>query len=247
MKTITSRTNEEIKLVARLHQAKYREQYKQFIAEGKRVCSTLIEAGYQPHAMYVTEDMLTTARSFVDEQLLVLVSDHVMEKISAATTPSGILGVFPIPQPPAPEKLSSGLVMVQIADPGNMGTLIRSAATMNAQSVVIIEGADPFSPKVIQATAGAIGYTTIFQLTWEQLITYKKDLTLCALVSAGGKNPQDVALKNALLVVGSEAHGIPHAWIEDCDERITLSMPGKTESLNAAVAGSIALYLAAVQ
>ena len=244
MKTITSRTNPEVKKVTSLHQAKYRTQHNQFIAEGVRVCSTLVDAGHQPHAVYATENMLEKARTFVNENILVLVSDHVMEKISTAATPSGILCVFSIPQAPAPEQLNSGIVLVQIADPGNIGTLIRTAAAMNTQSVVIVEGVDPWSPKVVQASAGTIGYVNVFQLTWDQLITHKKDLKLYALVISGGKDPKKLAFKNALLVVGSEAHGIPPQWINDCDEKITLSMPGKIESLNAAVAGSIALYVA---
>ena len=66
-------------------------------------------------------------------------------------------------------------------------------------------------------------------------------------MASEGKHPNDVNLRDALLVVGSEAHGIPQDWVEQCDEKITLPMPGNFESLNAAVAGSIALYLAATQ
>ncbi len=151
---------------------------------------------------------------------------------------------FSIPQSPSPCALTSGIVLARITDPGNMGTLIRTAAGLNIKSVVVIEGTDPWSPKVVQSSAGTIGMVSLFAWNWETLMMHKKNYTLCALVIAGGKNPSQVPLHNALFVVGSEAEGIPPAWTEQCDETITLPMPGSTESLNAAVAGSIMLYLA---
>ncbi|MDP3889569.1 MAG: RNA methyltransferase [bacterium] len=244
MKKITSRTNPEIKAVHALKEAKFRTEMKQFIAEGKRVCATLLHYKHNLVALYTTESQLATARSLVSENNIVLVSDHVMEKISTTTTPSELLGVFTIQKTPKIETLNSGLVLVNIADPGNMGTLIRSAAAFGAQSIIIIEGVDPWSPKVVHASAGTIGAISLFQLSWEQLLMHKKNNKLYALVVKNGKSPRNISFKNALLIVGSEAHGIPEKWIGDCDERITLPMPGKTESLNAAIAGSIVMYLA---
>ena len=86
---------------------------------------------------------------------------------------------------------------------------------------------------------------SLFCINWHDLVLHKKSISLCALVATHGKNPHEVALKDALIVIGNEANGIPQQWIEQCDEKITLPMPGNFESLNAAVAGSIALYLAA--
>lgn len=243
MKSITSRTNPEIKHLASLQDKKHRTEHGQFIAEGIRACSTLIQHGRTPIGLYVTEQQLPAAGKLASEREIVLVGDHVMEKISAASTPSGIVGLFSIPKPPTADQLTSGLVLARIADPGNTGTLIRTAAALNTKSIVIIEGADPWSPKVVQASAGTIGMLSIFQWGWEQLIAHKGNNQLCALVVSGGKNPRELKGKHTLLVVGSEAHGIPQGWIDACDETVTLPMPGGTESLNAAVAGSIALYL----
>jgi TrmH family RNA methyltransferase len=125
-----------------------------------------------------------------------------------------------------------------------MGTLIRSAIAMGIKSVVIVEGTDPWSPKVIQASAGTIIQANVFQIGWDQLIKNKKNLKLCALVVKGGKKPNQIDFKDILLVVGNEANGIPDNWLSKCEEKMTLPMPGNTESLNAAIAGSIALYLA---
>jgi TrmH family RNA methyltransferase len=249
MKEITSVANEEIKSVTALQQAKYRQEKKQFIAEGIRTIQTLLESGLSLDMLYVLDDkkIMTHVQKLVDNQYITKVSSTVMNKISTAATPSGIVAVFKIPSAPSLEQLNKGLILAHIADPGNMGTLIRSCVAMNITTVVAIEGVDPWNPKVIQATAGTIGYVDLFQLSWQEILRYKHNLKLCALVVSGGQKPEQLTLDNSLLIVGSEAHGIPPAWLEQCDLRMTIPMPGKAESLNAAVAGSIALYLAFVQ
>ncbi len=243
MKTITSRSHEMIKQIASLQQKKQRSRLNQFVAEGLRVCTTLIQSGHKPIQLFVTEQHAARAQKLVSDDKITLVPEHVMEKISGATTPSGILGQFAIPESPSADVLTPGLVLAQVADPGNMGTLIRTTAALNHKSIVIVEGADPWSPKVVQASAGTIGMVHIFQWSWHDLLTHKRALQLVGLAVKGGKNPSEFSMDNILLVVGSEAHGIPDQWLADCDAQLTLPMPGSAESLNAAVAGSIALYL----
>lgn len=244
MKTISSRTNPAIKQVASLKSKKGRSTHNQFVAQGIRACSALIDQKLLPDALYVTQNNLEAAQEIISDERIVIVDPHVMEKISSETTSSGMLGVFPIPPAPKPSQLKTGIVLAQISDPGNMGTLIRTAAALAIPSIVIIQGADPWSPKVVQASAGTIGMVDIFQWDWQQLITHKTNKKLCALVASGGKSPKEIQFANSLIVVGSEAHGMPEAWIADCEEKLTLPMPGNAESLNAAVAGSIALYMA---
>ena len=169
-----------------------------------------------------------------------------MEKISTTKTPSGYLAVFTIPKQPQPT-VERGIVLANITDPGNMGTLMRSAAAMNIKTVVVVDGVDPWSPKVVQASAGSVGTLTIYQCSWQELLKHKQEKKLCALVVKNGKAPQEHELNDVFLVIGNEAHGIPSDWLNDCELKCTLPMPGKTESLNAAVAGSIALYLMATQ
>jgi len=247
MRKIISRNNPLIKKIVALHQAKQRKTTQQFIAEGIRTCSTLINTGYQPITLYVTDTMLDCAKKLIDKEKIILVDATVMKKVSTATTPSGLLGLFPIPPTPKLEQLAMGVVLAQINNPGNMGTLIRSAAAMNKTSIVIIEGVDPWSPKVIQASTGSIAFVNIFQFTWEELMQNKGSLKLCALVVSHGKESHEIDLSGALLVIGSEVRGIPQNWLNNCDEKLTLAMPGMVESLNAAVAGSIALYLSIIQ
>lgn len=240
MTLISSRQNPAVKTVCALHDAKERKAQQRFIAEGLRTISTFAQHAFVPEALYVTPEMQKDTEQAGIKNFQ-LVTDDVMKKMSASSTPSGILAVFKIPQPAA--GLTSGLVLAQISDPGNMGTLIRTCAAMGFKTVVVVEGTDLWSPKVIQASAGTIALVQIFQWTWKELIEKKGSITLCALVVAGGKQPEELDLSNSLLVVGSEAHGLPPAWTAQCEQKMTIAMPGNTESLNAAVAGSIALYL----
>ena len=242
MNTITSRANQKIKHLHRLHQTKNRALHKQFIAEGLRTCTTLLKGPCTLLDLFVTETMLAQVQDLVPAERITIIPDHVMQKISSAKTPSGILCLFAMPQEPVENQLQPGLVLAELSDPGNVGTLLRTAAAMNVQSVVIINGVDVWHPKVIHASAGTIGQLKIFNWSWEQLLQNKKNLDLYALVVTNGASPNTINPRNALLVVGNEATGIPTAWHADCKYSITLPMPGNTESLNAAVAGSIALY-----
>lgn len=240
MKVITSVHNEQIKSIAQLHTAKGRLKQQQFLAEGKRILEGFARAGWKPTMLFTTEIHIATAQALFDQEPVV-VSEAVMKKISTATTPSGIVAVFSFP--PKSTNLTSGIVLANITDPGNMGTLIRSTAAFGAQSIVVVEGCDPFCPKVIQASAGALAHVQILRWSWQELIKNKKDLKLCALIVKGGQKPETLAKQNLLLVVGNEAHGLSQDQIADCDLTITLPMADSTESLNAAIAGSLALYL----
>lgn len=247
IKQINSLTNPLVKRVVQLHDSKYRNKHQEFIAEGFRTISTLVTAHSKLITLFTTEEFLYDAQQIASDSSIIIVTSAVMNKISTAKTPSGLLALFAIPQQPSLDTLSSGIVLAQVSDPGNMGTLIRTAAAMDKKTVVCIETVDPWNPKVVQATAGTLGNVSIFCITWNDLLHNKKNIPLCALVADGGKKPDTINLKDALIVVGNEGTGIPDAWLSECDEKMTLPMPGKCESLNAGVAGSIALYLATTQ
>lgn len=242
MKNITSLHNEEVKSVAALKNSNDRYEQGRFVAEGERVISTFVEAGWKITTLYAIEALADRAEKLAHISSIRIVTPELLKKMSQTVTPSGLLAVFRIPIDPDINTLSAGLVLAHISDPGNAGTLMRTAAAMNIKTLVVVDGVDAWHPKVIQASAGAIAYLTIFQCTWQELIKYKGNNKLHALIVSGGKEPNNIDKNNALLVVGNEAHGLPAEWIADCDDTITIPMPGKTESLNAAIAGSIALY-----
>lgn len=244
MKLITSPDNALVKKALKHKDPRNRDQLDRCLVEGLRAVETFLQSPYVLNRLYVTEKQRTWAQSVAPIESIVLVSDQIMQKISTTTSPSGIVGMFDIPAPRPLTQLTSGIVLANLQDPGNVGTLIRTATALN-KDVVLIDGVNPYNQKVIQSTAGTLALARLFRISWDDLIAHKPQCTLCALVVEGG-TPITLVTHSAtprLLVVGSEAHGLPSAWSAQCDERITLPMPGGTESLNAAVAGSIALYM----
>jgi TrmH family RNA methyltransferase len=253
MNYIKSRSNKEISDVARLiSERKERHAQGLFVAEGKRAVSTLLQAGTLAKKLYILESLIEEINVFkllcdsynLNQDIITLVSSAVISKISDTTSPSGIVGVFAIPQEDKEQDLRDGVVLANITSPGNMGTIIRTAAALGKKTVVVIQGCDVFSPKVVQASAGSLALVNIMECSWQELLERKKNIPLCALVVQGGENPKAMNLKESLLVVGNEAHGLPQEWIADCEKKISLPMPGKVESLNAALAVSIVMYLA---
>ncbi len=245
-KTITSAQNPLIKSIVKLHTARERKATGLCIIEGKRALSTALEKMSLEY-LFCTSEQFAEAHSLAEESKMIIVPDTLMKKISAAQNPSGLLGVLKIPKELSEDLLTPGLVLAEIQDPGNMGTLIRTAVACKVSSIVIIDGCDPWSPKALQAAAGTTPLIQLFQWSWEKLIASKKELLLYALVVKGGQAPETIDQDKALLVVGNEARGIQTEWLNECDARITLEMPGSAESLNVAVAGSIATYLTFVR
>lgn len=241
-------TSKTIKDIRALHEQKGRKSAGLFIAEGTRTVSTFIKAGWHPVHLFASAGHEEFVLGLDPSIPSTLVSEITMTRMSASSTPSGVLALFKIPANPSAKNLSSGIVLAGIADPGNMGTLIRSCAAFGYSSVVTIESCDPFSPKVIQSTTGALTQVNLFRWNWQTLIEQKKDISLCALVQQGGVSPDQLSRKKpTLFVIGNEAHGIKQSWLNDCTTTATLTMQEQVESLNAAVAGSIALYLYSMQ
>ena len=242
---ISSRANPLVLQYAALKSSQERYAQSLFVAEGTRVCATLHAHGIKlRHLLFTPEHEHQIIKQFPID-LCVRVTTQIIEKIATTETPSGIIGIFEIPEEPVASTITPGLVLAEISTPGNMGTLIRTAAAMGVKSVVVVEGTDPWSPKVVQATAGAIGSVTLFQWSWKELLQYSKqyNIPLCGLVVTGGAKPQEIPLNKSLLIIGNEAHGLPTTWQKECTYGMTIPMPGNAESLNAAIAGSIALYI----
>lgn len=245
--TITSLVNPKVKEIVKLQDSRYRREKELCVVEGLRAIETFLAAKKNLESAYCTAKVYPELLKICPENKITIVSDTVMKKMSSATTPSGFLALFHLPHVSQIDFNQKSIVLAQINDPGNMGTLMRTAAAMSVTNIIMIEGTDPWGAKVIQASAGALAWLTIFSMTWKDLLREKQDHKLCALVVRNGKNPEALSLENVILVIGNEAFGLPEKWQKDCELLMTLPMSGHIESLNAAVAGSIALYLAKVE
>ncbi len=260
-KEIKSAQNPLVLLTKKLHSAKHRKLENKFIAEGFRTVSTLLNSNFIDNLefLFLNHKNLELLQDTLDKNLesnilnkIILVDNYLINKISTASTPSGILAVFNIKNnfnnyDINNLKINSGLVLDNLTDPGNVGTLLRTAAALDIKNIFIINGTDIFSPKVINSSTGNIANLNIYNITWDKLIKLKNinKLNLCALVPNSKTSifDKNISLNNNLLIVSNEANGIDKVNLNLCENTLTLPMPGKTESLNAAIAGSIALYL----
>jgi TrmH family RNA methyltransferase len=236
---ITSTDNPLVKELLRLHQPRQAREHGLMLVEGRRLIADCLTAGWRPLHLLVAEDVAVPAGWPVSQP----VSRRVAERLSQASTASGYVAVFARPQPGLLDPLAGGLVLAGVADPGNVGTLIRTAAACAVGQVVVCGGADPFSAKAVQATAGAIARVPVHVVAPDLGPAPLAGGRLCALVVSGGSAPERLPKARRWLVVGGEADGLHPTWRAACSESCTLPMPGGTESLNAAIAGSIALYV----
>ncbi len=236
---IASPDHDLVKRLVRLHHARHRRAEGCFIAEGRRTIDAFLAAGWQAELLLVRSGEETPEHWPRSRGM----HARVAAKLSQAATASGYLALFPIPAARPAQALAGGLVLVEIADPGNLGTLLRSAAAFAIPQVALVGGADPYAHKTVQASAGALSAIALSLLPeGSGPEALSGGAPLCALVVAGGADPAALARHPRWLVVGSEAHGLRADWLAGCSERVTLAMPGAVESLNAAVAGALACY-----
>jgi TrmH family RNA methyltransferase len=256
---ITSPQNPKLKFVrALMGRAKERREAHAFAAEGVRLVEEAVNAGWKfQFALYsdgLSErgshllNRLKANRVDVDE-----VSGDLLQKLSDTETPQGILAVLEFTQLPMTNHPNLILIPDQIRDPGNLGTLLRSAAATGVQAVLIPpETADAFAPKALRAGMGAHFRVPIREMGWEEIGEVCRSAELQVLVADMEGTPcWETDLRKPLaLVVGGEAEGAGDQARKLASERmgnsanwlIGIPMAGKVESLNAGVAGSVLLF-----
>jgi TrmH family RNA methyltransferase len=194
----------------------------------------------------VVADLLVRAR---DTRARIFALEHdVFERVSDASTPQPVLATVHLPLSELDSLSGAGLVMVlhDLRDPGNAGTLIRSAAAAGASGVIFTgHSVDPFNPKTLRASAGSVFQVPVVVAELDLTLTTLRErgLRLYATVVRGGRSHREVDFVHAsAVVIGNEADGLSDEAIAQCDESITIEMAGSTESLNAGVAGSLLAF-----
>jgi TrmH family RNA methyltransferase len=166
------------------------------------------------------------------------VDERALRRLAGTKAPRGPVAVVEIPT----EWLDRGrnlLVSVGVSDPGNVGTMIRTAAAFGWGYAYLDGSADPWAPKTIRAGAGGQFQTPVARLG---SVSELKEWTTVATVVRGGAGVEDILDRPVALLIGEEAHGLDDRVVAGADHTMTIAMPGQTESLNAAVAAAIAVY-----
>jgi TrmH family RNA methyltransferase len=252
MMMITSTKNETIKHIKALQaRPKSRREAGAFIVEGIRLAEEAVNSGWLTHLCLYSSELNQRGLAVV-EQLreagveTLEAAPHVIAAASNTRTPQGILLKLDLAPPPIPEDPTFILVLDQLRDPGNVGTLLRTAAAASVDAVLLSAGsADAFSPKVLRSGMGAQFRLPVHSMDPKEIISFCKEQRLRILLAEANKGtPYHLAdLKSPFaLIVGSEAHGPSTGFQSDADGYLQIQMPGKTESLNAAVAASIMIF-----
>lgn len=246
MKHLSSLQNPAVKHINALQKkASYRNKNQQFVGEGIRTCITLMEH-QEVEQIFLTKAVYDKHNSELPDDLCTIVDPKVIDKMSSLSTAAGCVGIFHMPLF-VNIFMPHSVALVNVTNPGNTGTLIRSATAMGMKSIIIVDGADPYNPKSVQSSAGTIGQVTLIRVTEKEFLEQTKNIETTSMVASKGSSPEEINLSNSILLIGNEAHGLPKEISEKTTHKVTLPMPGQTESLNAAVAGSIGLYIMMTQ
>lgn len=237
-----------IKYINSLKQKKFRKEHGLFIVEGEKMVDELLAGRFSIHSLYATDGWLSThpgEKPFSTFKI----GESDLKRISSLTTPNKVLALAHIPSTcPEPVNLENSLTLVldNIQDPGNLGTLIRSCHWFGIENIVLSENsAEATSPKVVQATMGSLFHVRTHYL---ELISFLEDAARKKIpvygAFPGGPAIYDQPLGNeGVIILGNESKGISAGVEKYVTRKISIpSLPGKgrqPESLNMAVAGSI--------
>ncbi|MCL6633126.1 MAG: RNA methyltransferase [Alicyclobacillus herbarius] len=250
---IDSPANDRVRAWARLKTRRGRTQQRAFLAEGPRQLQEALAARVEILAVLwdVSRDELDTEvqRELARRSIpFVELSPQAFAAVSDTVTPQGVISVIRLPEPGA-VKLPARCVMLDgIQDPGNVGTLLRTAEAFGLTHVCCAKGtADPFAPKVVRAAMGGLfRLTVIEQSALDFVRDWRAEWPDGQVLAAGADGSAECHRldyrRPTLMVIGSEAHGVSEPVQQAADHEVRIPMPGGAESLNAAVAGAILLY-----
>lgn len=239
MEPVRTHRNEIVVAAARLHRGRVRREENRTLLEGPSLLEDALEAGCRAVRVFALPDD-RRARDMADTHGLdlVRVDDRALRRVAGTETPRGPVAVIEIPR----ERLDverDVLVSWGVSDPGNVGTLIRTAAAFGWSFAYVEGSADPWSPKTLRAGAGGQFQTAVKAIGG---LSELDAWSTVATVVDGGDDPATVTEPRVAVLIGEEASGLPADVVADCSTRVTISTPGATESLNAAVAAGILVH-----
>lgn len=227
---------------------KERREANAFVVEGVRLVEEATNSNWGIQFALYDKNLNERGRSQVESlrsQNIEVeeISESLMISISDTESPQGIIAILEIPNSPVSNSLDFVLVPDQIRDPGNLGTLLRTAAATGVQAVLLPpETTDAFAPKVVRAGMGAHFRVPIHSMTWEEIKAQTKDMQI-HLADMDGTPCWETDLRKPLaLVIGGEAEGPSDEARSLTTQKISIPMAGNVESLNAGVAGSVLMF-----
>nr|WP_080874186.1 RNA methyltransferase [Oceanobacillus timonensis] len=240
---ITSVKNEKIKDLKKLHQRKYRKQTNTFLIEGEHLIEEALASDW------TTTEIIVSEEASIPEPAKNLpvteVTKQVFKELSFTASPQGVMAVVEIK---TEEAVNGELVVLldAVQDPGNAGTIIRTADAAGADSVILGSGCvDLYNDKVIRSTQGSIFHLPILHADLEEEVDQLKEAnyTVWATALEQAENYKNLPVPSKTAVIfGNEGAGVKDSLLEKADERVTIPIFGKAESLNVSIAAGVLLY-----
>lgn len=249
---ITSRENAKIKYACKLASSgAFRRSEGRFLAEGRKLCPELCR-GAELEQLFYTQAAAEKCPELADlPGAHYLIEDHVADKLADVGTHQGVFGVFRTPQADLNGIRPGGryLALERVQDPGNVGTLLRSAAAFGFDGVLLSDGcASPFAPKTLRASMGAAVQMPIVEggdMVQTVAALRARGIT-CLAAALYRSEPLSAAAREypggVCVVIGSEGQGLTEATVAACDKTVRIPMTDRVESLNAGIAGSVLLW-----
>lgn len=250
MKEITSLKNDLIKQTKKLHQKKARTQQQAYLLEGFHLIEEAVKSGVELKEIFVSERGLKEWQSWIEKQdpeLFYQVTPEIMKVLSDQPSPQGIIATAIINETSMTDFSGGWLLLDNVQDPGNVGTMIRTADAAGLSGVILGSGsADPYNLKTLRSMQGSQFHLPIFQMSLEEaLIHFKKQQTP---IYGTALDPKAVNFKtippveNFALIMGNEGQGVAKKYLDQTDSNLYIPITGQAESLNVGVAAGILMY-----
>jgi RNA methyltransferase, TrmH family len=242
MQPISSPQNPQIKLLKSLEDKKGRREAGLFLAEGHAMLERALDEGWQPRHLVSTKRV----DLWEDVQPL-LVTEKVMSTLSSHNNPQDVLASFPMKFQPHPGKTGVWLALEEIRDPGNLGTIIRTADAAGAAGIILVgDCCDPYSPECIRATTGSVFAMPLVKMNEDGFLNYLKAFPgpTIGTVMGAKHDYRSPITEPALIVLGTESKGLSAAVTSACSKLVRIPMKAGVESLNVATAAALLLYQA---
>jgi RNA methyltransferase, TrmH family len=239
-------TKAQVKYIQSLGHKKLRDAEQVFVAEGPKLINELLSApNVRPVAVYALDSF---AARHPQVPAFSIISEAELERISSLNTPNEAVGIFSMPsfeQPVFRGRMS--LMLEGIQDPGNLGSIIRSADWFGLNTIICShDTADVFNSKVVQSTMGSISRVQVIYADLEVFIGSNPDLPPLYATTLDGENIYQMKTPaEAVLIIGNESRGVSAALLKHASHRLTIPRKGKAESLNAGVAAGVVLAVLA--
>jgi rRNA methylases len=237
-----------VKYIQRLAHKKFRDEHGVFIAEGPKVIDELLHSGnLKCKSIYATEEWFNehagSLPKIVSQGKLVGIGDIELEQISQLQTPNKVVGLFYKRENESPDlKNNISLMLDEMQDPGNMGTIIRTADWFGVKNIICSNGCvDCYNPKVVQGSMGSLGRVNIMYTDIEEFLKSNSDIKAYAATLDGNDVTSLQKTKEGIIIIGNESKGISDRVLKLSSQKITIPKQGKAESLNAGVACGIIL------